>query len=167
MTNGSNGTRNSPCPRAPQLRLLNPDHQTDLLLGPIVLISMAVCHDFTKKQVDSLNELFSIVLAPAPLELSSSPSAPPSAPPSELPHPQSVSVPVSARSYPPSPSVKTMKEVKHKQISLRNIQQMRKKHGASKKMCTSWLPSAEICIGWPTKYGGSDMRFSRDEDWNI
>ena len=133
MTIGSNGIRFSPCPRASQPWLLNPDHQTDLLLYPIVIISMAVYYGFTKKQVDSLNELFSIFLTPAPLELSSSPSAPPSASPSELPHPQSVSVPVSTRPYPPSPSVETMKEVKDKQISLRNIQQMRKKHGASKK----------------------------------
>ena len=57
-----------------------------------------------------------------------------------------------------------MKEVKHKQIPLRNIQQMRKKHGALEKTRISRLSFTEICIGWPTKYGGSDMRFSRDED---
>lgn len=112
--NGSNGIRLNPYPRALQPRLLVPNHQMILLLGPIVIITMAVCHSFIKKQVDSLNKPFSIFLAPTLLELSSSPSAPPSAPLSELPYPQSVSVPVSARPYPPSPSVETMKEVKHK-----------------------------------------------------
>ena len=110
---------------------------------------------FTKKQLDRLNELFSSFL-PAPL-----PAPPPSALPSEPPHLQSTSAPpIPTRSYPPSPSVETIEEVEYPL----QVRQMRKKHGVSKKTRTSRSPSAEIYIGWPTKFGGSNMRRSRDED---
>lgn len=132
---------------------------------------------FTKKQIDSLNELFGNFLAPpAPPELpSAQPSAPPAALPSalqlcspapselpsELPHPHPIPAPVSAQYYTPSPSGETVEEVGY---PLRNIKQMRKKHGASRKTYTSRLSSADICVGLPTGFGGSYMCFSRDKD---
>ena len=176
VTYGSNDLRSAPQPRAPQSTVTQLRQSDDPFARPIVLITMAtyMASGFTKKLIDSLNELFNIFLAPpAPLEL---PSAPPvalpsalqlcSPAPSELPHPQPISTPVSARSYTPSPSVETMEEAGY---PLRNIKQMgkkqmRKKHGASKKTYTSRLPSADICVGLPTKFGGSYMCFSRDKD---
>ena len=168
MKSGSNGIRLSPCPQAPQPRLLNPDHQTILLLGPIVFITIAIGHGLTRQQIDSLNEPINIFLAPQA-------SAPPSAPPSALQpcNPalsellsQPIFTPLSACSYPPSSSVETIEEVEQKQVykPLRKIQQTMNKYEASKKTSTSWLPSAEICFGWPTKYGRSSMGFSLDED---
>ena len=131
---------------------------------------MAINYGFSEEQLNRLDKLFDKFLA----RLALPPSAPPPAPPalqpapSELPHIQSTSAPnptpVSARSAPPPPSVETIEEVEYKQIPLRNIQQMRKKHRASKKTRTGRMLSAEICIGWPTKIGGSNMLFSRDED---
>ena len=80
-------------------------------------ITMAtyMANGFTEKQLDRLNELFNSFLPasappPAPLEL-------PSALPSDLPHLQSPSAPPApTRSYPPSPSVETIKEVEQKQV---------------------------------------------------
>ena len=125
----------------------------------------------TKRQFESLIELLnrSSAVAPAPR------SAPPSAlqlctpEPSEPPHLQPTSVlcelplqpipaPVSARSYPPSPCIKAIQEVEYKQLPLRNIGPMRKKLEAP-MMHTSRLP-----FGRPTTFGGSNMRFSHDED---
>ena len=58
-----------------------------------------------------------------------------------------------------------MKEVEQKQAytPLRNIGPMKKKLGAS-NIPVSRLPFDEICIGWPTKFGGSNMLFSRDKN---
>ena len=56
-----------------------------------------------------------------------------------------------------------MQEVEYKQILLRNIAPMRKKLEAP-KICTSRLPSDGFCIGRPTTFGVSNMRFPRDED---
>ena len=140
---------------------------------------------FTKKQYHSIQELFDSFCrqqqrSPVP------PSPPPSAPqaqpiasppahkpctqaPPELPPqpPTRVPAPVPTRSYPPSPSVETVQEVELKQvykIPLRDIRQMRMKHGASKKTSRSQLLFFEKCVAWPAKLGGIDMRFSRDEN---
>ena len=122
---------------------------------------------FTEWQFESLKALLSNRSLPAP------PPAPPSAPPSALqlctqapsepPHQQLIPAPVSAQRYPPSPSIETIEEVEHKQIPLRNIRPMSKKLGAS-KVPASRLPFDEIRIEWPTKFGGSNLCFSRDED---
>ena len=122
---------------------------------------------FTEWQFESLKALLSNRSLPAP------PPAPPSAPPSALqlctqapsepPHQQLIPAPVSAQHYPPSPSIETIEEVEHKQIPLRNIRPMSKKLGAS-KVPASRLPFDEIRIEWPTKFGGSNLCFSRDED---
>ena len=113
-------------------------------------------------------------LAKAPL-VAQKPSAPPpsalpSAPPAPKPCAQTTppELPpqlIPTRSYPPPPSVETIEEVEQKQVykPLRNVKQMRQKH-ASKKMPTSETPSFEKCIGWPPKFGGINMRFSRDEE---
>ena len=138
-----------------------------------------MAHGFTKRQLESLDELFNTVvfdplqnrlilpsaLPPAP------PPAPPSAPPSalctpapsELP-PQPIPAPVATRSYPPSPCVEAIQEVEYRQIPLRNIGPMKKKLGASKTIPTSRSPFDEIYIEWPTTFGGSNLCFSRDED---
>ena len=84
--------------------------------------------------------------------------------PPELP-PQPITAPVPARSYPPSPSVKTIEEVEQKQVykPLRNVKQMRQKSGAA-------IPRIRVakffedCLGWPAKFGGINMCFSRDEE---
>ena len=147
---------------------------------------------FTDWQLESLKALLSKALlsnrplpalpaAPTsdlPADLPSAPtlspptSAPPSvlqlctsAAPSEPPHqqliPAPVPAPVSAQRCPPPPSVETIEEVEH---PLRDIRPMNKKLGASKTPRISRLPFDEICIGWPTKFGGSNMLFSRDEN---
>ena len=107
-------------------------------------------------------------LPSAPTSALSSALQPCTQAPSEPPHlqliPVPVPAPVSAQRYPPSPSVETIQEVEHKQTPLRNIGPMEKKLGASKTSRTSRLLFDEICIGWPTKFGGSNMLFSRDEN---
>ena len=134
---------------------------------------------FTKWQYEALRALLlnqpllappaaptSDLLADLPSALIPTPlSAPPlalqpctSAAPCELPL-QPIPTPVPARSY-SAPSVETMKEVEH---PLRNIALMKKKLGAS-NIPASRLLFNEIYIGWPTKFGGSNMCFSRDED---
>ena len=138
-----------------------------------------MAHGFTKRQLESLDEFFNTVvfnplqnrlILPSALPSAPPTSAPPSAlqlctsaAPSEPPHQQLIPAPVATRSYPPTPSVESIQEVEHKQIPLRNIGPMKKKLGAS-KMPASRLPFDEICIGWPTKFGGSNMLFSRDEN---
>ena len=127
---------------------------------------------FTKWQFESLKALLSNSLPPAP------PPAPPSAPPSALPlctpallelTPQPISTPVSAPSYPLSPSVEMIEEVEIKQIykPLRDIRPMSKKLGALKMTRTSRLPFDEIRIEWPTIFGGSNLCFSRDKDLDV
>ncbi len=119
--------------------------------------------------------LFTVQPILPPIE--TSPSAPPSAPllaplpapPAPQLPPQPISAPVPARSYPPSPSVETIDEVEYKQIykPLRNIrkQPMQQKHRASKMVPRIRVSKFfEKCIGWPTKSGGINMRFSRDEN---
>ena len=137
-----------------------------------------MAHGFTKRQLESLDELFNtVVFDPLQNRLilpSALPPAPPSAPPaalqpctaapSEPPHQQLIPAPVATRSYPPTPSVELIEEVEHKQIPLRNIGLMKKKLGASKTIPTSRSPFDEIYIEWPTTFGGSKLCFSRDED---
>ena len=101
--------------------------------------------------------------------------APPPAPkpcaqttPPELP-PQLIPTPVPTRSYPPSPSVETIEEVEQKQVykPLRNVKQMRRKHGASRRRRMRRIRNTEFfenCIAWPPKCGGTYIRFSRDEE---
>ena len=112
-------------------------------------------------------------LAQAPL-VAQKPSAPP--PPASPPAPKlyAQTTPpelppqlIPARSYPPPPSVETIEEVELKQVykPLRNLKQMRQKHGASKRMRR--IRNAEFLgnrVAWPPKYGGIYMRFSRDEE---
>ena len=98
--------------------------------------------------------------APPPAQ---KPSAPLPTPPELPPQP----TPVPARSYPPPPSVETIEEVEQKQVykPLRNVKQMRQKHGALRRMRR--IRDAEFfenCIAWPPKFGGTHMRFSRDEE---
>ena len=93
---------------------------------------------------------------------------PPAPPAPKLP-PQPLSSPIPAPSYPPPPRVETIEEVEHKQVykPLRNIrkQQMRQKHGDTlEKVPTSETHFFEKCIGWPPKFGGIYMSFSRDEE---
>ena len=130
---------------------------------------------------DQLAPLFATLPAWARAELQAPSAPPPSAPqpcastPPELPPqpisaptpvPAPVPAPAPARSYPPSPSVETIEEVEQKQVykPLRNVKQIRQKLDAAKKMPTSETPSFEKCFGWPPKFGGIDMRFSRDEE---
>ena len=118
---------------------------------------------FTKWQFETLKALLSNRSLPAlPAALPSEPHyiLPTSAPPSELPL-QQIPAPLFARSYPPTLSVEAIEEMEH---PLRNIGPMRKRLGASKMVPTSRLPFDEICIGWPTKLGGSNMLFSHDEN---
>ena len=93
-----------------------------------------MANGLTKKQLDSLYELFNGFLAPsAPQELSAPPPAPLSALPPEPPHQQSISAPVlgpiSTRSSPPLPSVESIEEVEQKQVykPLRKIGQKRRR----------------------------------------
>ena len=142
---------------------------------------------FSKKQWDSLKELINQCWYPQQKQVSAPPQrspAPPSIPPSapppasppaqkpcapaspELP-PQPISSPVSARSYPPSLSVEDEEEVEEKQvykIPLRNVKQMRQKFGAKKVSSSRVSEFFETCVAWPAKFGGIDMRFSRDEE---
>ena len=104
-----------------------------------------------------------------------SPSAQPSAPPAPKLPPQPIPTPVPARSYPPAPSVEALDEVELKQVykpPLRNIrkQPMRQKHRAAKAMPKTPRDAetfdAEVfgnCIAWPPKFGGTNMRLSRDQ----
>ena len=182
ITNGSNGLSNqssaccSAVPRCSTLTIRRSFYQG--------LSSIAIAHSipsyvngyigigFTKQQWEKLNEIFSSFRSPAP------PPAPPSTPlaalqpctqaPSKPPHqqliPAPIPTPVTTRSYPPTPSIETIEEVEHKQIPLRNIRPISKKLGASKTIHTSRLPFNEIRVEWPTKFGGSNLCFSRDED---
>ena len=66
VTYGSNDLRSAPQPRAPQSTVAQLRQSDDPFARPIVLITMAtyMANAFTKKQIDSLNELFNIFLAP-------------------------------------------------------------------------------------------------------
>ena len=111
----------------------------------------------------------------APLPTAPLPSAPlpapqPSAPPApKLPQ---IPAPVPARSYPPAPSVEALEEVENIQVKklLWNIRKrpMRQKHRAAeampKKSCDAEFFVFGNCIAWPPKFGGINMRFSRDEE---
>ena len=109
---------------------------------------------------------------PAPSELPPLPAPQPSAPPApKLPQ---IPAPVPARSYPPAPSVEALEEVEYIQVKkpLRNIRKrpMRRKHRAVEAMLKEFGdPDAKFfvlgnCIAWPPKFGGINMRFSRDEE---
>ena len=71
-----------------------------------------IANSFTKKQLESLNELFSTFLAPAPLELS--PALPALLLDLLLDPPYLQTIPT--RSYPPLLSVEMIEEVEYKQI---------------------------------------------------
>ncbi len=106
---------------------------------------------------------------PSALLLSAPPSAPLPAPPAPQLPPQPISAPVPAQSHPPSPSVKTIEKVEHKQVykPLRNIrkQPIKQKHRASKTVPRIRVSkSFKKCIGWPTKSSRINMRFSRDKE---
>ena len=144
---------------------------------------------FTKKQWNSLQELFKTSPAAPPIApLAAPPQAPPSAPPAQPaqpepsaplpapklpplpptnpPAPQPISAPVS---YPPSPSIETIEEVEYKQVykPLRNTrkQLIGQKHRASKTVPKTRVSKFfENCIGCPAKLGATNMRFSRDEN---
>ena len=99
------------------------------------------------------------------------PSAPPPAP--KLPLlPAPPPAPKQTPAYPPPPSVEALEEVEYIQVykPLRNIrkQPMRQKHRAAKAMPKTPC-DAEVfevfrnIIAWPPKFGGTNMRLSRDE----
>ena len=92
-------------------------------------------------------------------------TTPPELPPQPIPAP--VPVPVAARSYPPSPSVKTIEEVEHKQVykPLQDNKQIRRKLDAAKKIPTRQAPSFEKCIRWSPELNNINMLLSRDEVW--
>ena len=134
---------------------------------------------FTKKQWNSLQELFKTSPAAPPIALPIAPAAAPAAPaaappspklpllpPTNPPAPQPISAPVS---YPPSPSIETIEEVEYKQVykPLRNTrkQLIGQKHRASKTVPKTRVSKFfENCIGCPAKLGATNMRFSRDEN---
>ena len=115
--------------------------------------------------------------APAPPIAPSAllPTALPAPPPAPKLPPQPIPTPVPARSYPPAPSVEALDEVELKQVykqPLRNIrkQPIRQKHRAAEAMpkCDAENFDAEFfdfenCIAWPPKFGGTNMRLSRDQ----
>ena len=114
-----------------------------------------------------------------PLAQPSAPlSAIPSAPlPAQPAPPQPIPTPVPARSYPPAPSVEALDEVELKQVyklPLRNIrkQPMRQMLRAAVAMLKRPRDAenfdvdffdSENCIAWPPKFGGTNMRLSRDQ----
>ena len=116
--------------------------------------------------------LLSIRLDPQQTSPIAQPSAPPAPKPSApLPAPPA---PKQTPAYPPAPSVEALDEVELKQIYklLRNIrkQPMRQKHRAAEAMpkCDAENFDAEFfdfenCIAWPPKFGGTNMRLSRDQ----
>ena len=85
--------------------------------------------------------------------------APPAPPPKQTP------------TYPPAPSVEALEEVECIQVykPLRNIrkQPMRQKHRAAeampKKSCDDEFFVFGNIIAWPPKFGGTNMRLSRDQ----
>ena len=179
LTNGSNGLRSAPQPAVPPSLVARPQPSDAPFIRPSIY-PIAMAHGFTDWQFKCLTALLSNRPLPAkpaaptsdlPADL---PSAPTPAPPSALSKPphilptsapkcelplQPIPAPIPARSY-SAPSVETMKEVEH---PLRDIRLMKKKLGAS-NIPVSQLLFDEICIGWPTKFGESNMLFSRDKN---
>ena len=117
--------------------------------------------DQINTKLDELIELYSQklqgLLPPAP-----KPSAPPA---SKLPPLRQTPA------YPPPPSVKALEEVECIQVykPLRNIrkQPIRQKHRAAeampKKSCDDEVFVFGNIIAWPPKFGGTNMRLSRDQ----
>ena len=112
------------------------------------------------------------------LEPCAPPSAPPSAPTptqSELPPLPAPPAPPATKqtpAYPPAPSVEALEEVEYIQVykPLRNIrkQPIRQKHRAAKALPKAMRKTcdAEVfgnIIAWPPKFGGTNMRLSRDQ----
>ena len=129
---------------------------------------------FTKQQLESLDELFDrkfkqledLLLGRSAPPPAPAPSAPPPAP--KLPPLPPTNPPTPADA--PTPSSDTLKEVENKQAdkSLRNIRKQpnKQKHRAAKAMPKT-PRDAEVfgnIIAWPPKFGGTNMRFSPDEE---
>ena len=126
---------------------------------------------FTKQQLESLDELFNQKFkqledrlfgrsTPSPAPTSAPPSAPAPAPAPCTPAPPDL--PQLPPTHAPPPSTDTLKEVEYKQTykSLLPI---------CEQSVLKTVPTprdAEVfgnCIAWPPKFGGTDMRLSRDE----
>ena len=98
------------------------------------------------------------------------PTPPPA--PSELPPLPAPPQPKQTPAYPPPPSVEALEEVEFIQVykPLWNIrkQPMRQKHRAAEAMPKT-AGDANVfevfgnCIPWPPKFGGTNIRLSRDE----
>ena len=135
---------------------------------------------FTPQQIQSLenfidqklNAIFDQLQNRSLLALA--PSAPPSAPlpapppaPSELPPLPPTDPPAPAYPTPP-PDNDTLKEVEYKQAH-KSLRTIRQQPIALKPRASKALPKsrdAEVfgnCIAWPPKFGGTNMRLSRDE----
>ena len=119
--------------------------------------------------MDQMLQKVSLLVPPSAQPTAPLPSAQPSAP---LPAPPA---PKQTPAYPPAPSVEALDEVELKQVykqPLRNIrkQPMRQQHRAAEAMPKTPRDAetfdAEVfgnCIAWPPKFGGTNMRLSRDQ----
>ena len=136
---------------------------------------------FTKQQLESLDELFErhfqqleeLLCLPPAQRSSAPPPAPLSAPPPaplELPPLPPADPPTPTYPTPP-PDNDTLKEVEYKQAH-KSLRTIRQQPIALKPRASKTLPkSCDIeffrnYIAWPPKFGGINMRLSRDEHLN-
>ena len=104
---------------------------------------------FTPWQIEVLEGFFN-------QKLTAPPALPPASPPAPKPCAQTTppELPPQLPPLPPPPSTDVLKEVEYPP-----------KHKASKAVLIIRVAkSSEYCIGWPPKFGGINMRFSRDEE---